>query len=460
MGVVLVSWGGTPASVDGQVPAAPPEFAAESLVAFVGVHVIPMDRDTVLANHTVVVSGGRIAASGPAGELPVPPGALRIAGEGRWLLPGLVDAHFHLTIHRGINEAVLLLALASGTTRVLELGGDTLSLRLRAEVAAGELPGPSMHVAGPHLRDSAMTREEGIAFVDRHQAAGYDLIKIYNQASKEGFRGVMLRARELGVPTIGHVPRSMDLEGTLGGGQRGIAHLEEYLYTYFGVRLSDSTQLAGSRLDADAIPYLAGITRAAEAWVTPTLVTFEGILALSRDLRTELGKPEIGYVPKLFYDALWAPGVNAYEDRFTHPRQRDNLAVALAFQRRMVGAFHRAGVPLLAGTDALVAAVVPGFAMHEELRNLVDAGLTPYEALGAATRNAAEFMRMADEFGTVEVGKSADLLLLTANPLADIGNSDRIVGVMARGRWLPEPQLRIALERLRAEGPQPSGSRE
>jgi hypothetical protein len=423
-----------------------------------------MTRDTVLHDMTVFVRGEQIVRISHASRTPIPPGTRVVEGRGRWLMPGLADAHAHLVVTIGakpdlrakwqnINEQLLLLGLAQGVTTVLELGGvglgpdpDHVLPELRSDIAAGRRSGPTVYLASAKANDSTLTREQGMRLVDSARADGYNLIKVYNALSREGYRGIMLRAKQLDIPVVGHVVRSMGLEGTLGSGQRGIAHLEEYLPTYFSFRVSDTLQVPERVLNPAAIPYLARITKESAVWITPTLVTFETLLAQAENLDSVLARPEVRYIPKDLYDILWAPGVNPYAPRFSHPRRVLNLRAALDFQRNLVRALHEAGVPLLVGSDAPAAGVVPGYALHDELRNLVEAGLTPYEALVAGTRNAATYLGK-DDFGTVEVGKRADLVLLEANPLDDIKNTQRITGVMARGRWFGEADLRNLLSR-------------
>jgi hypothetical protein len=334
-----------------------------------------------------------------------------------------------------------MLGLSQGVTTVVELGGvglapdpDRVLPELRREISTGERFGPTIYLATAKANDSTLTRHQGVLLVDSARAEGYDLIKVYNALSREGYRGIMLRAAELNIPVAGHVVRAIGLEGTLGSGQRGIVHLEEYLYTFFPFLVTDTLQVPERILDEAAIPYLARITRESGVFVTPTLVTFRTMLAQAENLDSVLARPEVQKVPGDLYDVLWAPGVNPYSPRFSHPRIVHNLRAALAFQRQMVRVFHQAGVPLLVGSDAPAAGVVPGYSLHEELRNLVEVGLTPYEALVAATRNPAAFLG-TDEFGTVEKGKRADLLLLEDNPLLDVTNAQQIVGVVVRGRW-------------------------
>jgi imidazolonepropionase-like amidohydrolase len=439
--------------------AAPPRPAPAPLpdggIAIVHVDVVPMTSDTLLRDMTVVVQGERIVAVGPAGGTPVPAGARVIDARGRYLLPGLVDAHVHLTNRMDIDTPMAAVMLAQGVTSAIEMGGsglpgDSLRLRLRSEINAGLRPGPTLYMARALVNDSALTREGGMRRVDEDHAAGWDLMKVYNRLSVDGYRGVTLRAHQLGMPVVGHVVRPAGLEGTLGSGQRGIVHLEEYLYQYFGFRSSDTLQLPEQTLHPEAIPYFARITAQAGTYVTPTLAVYRAMIAQGEDLDRELARPEVRYIPAPLYAATWTRDRNGRALTFSHPLRQRNLRASEAFLHAMLMPLHRAGVPLLAGTDAPIPGAVPGFALHDELRTLVELGLTPYEALTAATRNAAAYL-VRDDFGTVEVGKRADLLLLADDPLDDIRHAQSIAGVMARGRWFDRAALDAILARSARE---------
>ena len=431
-------------------PASLPSGGGDVL-AITHVNVVPMTSDTVLHDMTVIVRGERIHAIGHAGRTAVPAGARVIDGRGRYLVPGLVDAHIHLSNRPDIDTVLAAVLLAKGVTTAIELGGmglpgDSARLRLRADINAGHRPGPTLYMARAQANDSAMTREGGMRRVEQDHAAGYDLMKVYNRLSVEGYRGITLRAHQLGIPVVGHVVRPAGLEATLGSGQRGIVHMEEFLYQYFGFRSSDTLQAQDAKLDTAVLPYFARITAQAGTYVTPTLVIFEGMITQAEDLDRELARPETRFVPGPLYEGQWIREKNGRSLTFAHPRRLHHLRAALEYQRRMLQAMHRAGVPLLVGTDAPVPGAVPGFSLHDELRNFVELGLSPYEALSAGTRNAAAYLRK-DDFGTVEVGRRADLLLLSSNPLVDIRNTQAIAGVMARGRWFDESALAALLAR-------------
>lgn len=431
-------------------PLPAPQGAGDA-IAITHVSLIPMTADTVLHDMTVIVRGERIHAIGRAGRTAVPAGARVIDGRGRYLMPGLVDAHIHLSNRLDIDTVVAAVLLAKGVTTAIELGGmglpgDSGRLQLRAAINAGQRPGPTLYIARAQANDSAMTREGGMRRVEEDHAAGYDLMKVYNRLSVEGYRGITLRAHQLGMPVVGHVVRPAGLEATLGSGQRGIVHMEEFLYQYFGFRSSDTLAAQDAKLDTAVIPYFARITARAGTYVTPTLVTYQAVIAHGEDLDRELARPEVRYIPTALYDGAWIRERNERSLIFAHPRRLHHLRAGLHYQRLLLQAMHREGVPLLVGTDAPVAGAVPGFSVHYELQNLVELGLSPYEALSAGTRNAAAYLRR-DDFGTVEVGRRADLLLLSSNPLDDIRNARSITGVMARGRWFDERALADLLAR-------------
>lgn len=424
---------------------------ADDAIAITHVSVIPMTGDPVLHDRTVVVRGERIAAVGPAGRTPVPAGARVVDGRGRYLVPGLTDAHVHLSNRADIDTVLAAVLLAHGVTTGIEMGGmglpdDTARLRLRSEIRAGRHPGPTLYLARRQANDSTLTRQQGMRLVEEDHAAGWDLVKVYNRLSVEGYRGISLRAGQLGMPVVGHVVRPAGLEGTLGSGQRGIVHLEEYLYEYFGFRSTDTLEAQEARLDTAAIPHLARLTARAGTYVTPTLVIFAGMIDQAEDLDRELARPGVEHVPAALYEGTWVRERNGRSALFAHPRRKHHLRAAQAYLHRLFQAMHAHGVPLLVGTDTPVPGAIPGVSVHDELAIFVELGLSPHEALAAATRNAAAYLGSGD-FGTVEVGRRADLLLLTADPLADIAHTRAIDGVMARGRWYDRAALDAILAR-------------
>ena len=410
---------------------------AARVTAFINVNIVPMDKERVLEGQTVIIRDGRISEIGSAEKVKVPKDAVRVDGRGKYLLPGLIDMHVHL---RSTTE--LPLYVISGVTTVFNLNGDPVHLKWREKVAEGEIFGPTIYTCGPKF-DKARTPEESVREVEAQSKAGYDGIKIYARVSKAEYPALMAAAKSRNMLIVGHVPREVGFEGMLKAGQ-ALEHAEEYLYTYF----NDSIDIDKMKLDESRIPQAVALTRESGIWLTPTLVTYDQIVQQADDLDAFLARPEMKYIPPSLRDKL-SPENNGYK-RGISPRQVPKFKQSLAFQKKLVRALHEAGVPMLAGTDAMGIGTTAGFSLQEELRNFVETGFTPFEALQTATSNAAQFLKGASEFGTVTVGKRADLVLVEGNPLTDVTNVARRAGVMVRGRWLSESELHQMLEGLPA----------
>jgi tetratricopeptide (TPR) repeat protein len=412
-----------------QQPASHPSSTVKGRVAaFVNVNVVPMDKDGVLLNQTVIVSDGRISEIGPAASTKIPAGAQRIDGKGKYLMPGLVDMHVHMH-----STQEFPLYLANGVTTVYNLNGRPAHLLWRDAVARGEIIGPTIYTCGPTIR-TAQKAEEARQLVEEQSRAGYDSIKIYNGVSKEAYEVLIAEAKKHNMLYVGHIPREPGLEGVLKAGQ-AVAHAEEYIYTFFKNNSDDESR----------IPEAAALTRDAHVQVILTLVAYDHILQQATDLRAMLARPETKYLAP-WIEKSWEPGTNDYEKRFANDKGRADLTKGLAFQKKLVREMHRDGVRIMVGTDAMNPGVVPGFSVHEELQHLIEVGFTPFEALQAGTQYPADFLRGSSEFGTVTKGKRADLILVEGNPLQDVARAAHPSGVMVRGRWLTAAQLARMLE--------------
>lgn len=407
------------------------------VIAFVNVNVVPMTEERVIPGQTVIVQDGKIAEIGPTDEVAIPENAHRVEGMGKYLLPGLADMHTHI-----YYQEDLLLYIANGVTTVLNMGSPATILQFREQVQRGEILGPaifaSAFVDGAGNRGWIVrTPQEARTDVRDLKSRGWDFIKVYNSIKAEVFQALMEEAKQQGIAVIGHGVREPGMQGILQAGQVMIAHAEEYLYTHFQ-----------NRFEAALIPSAITITKSAGAYVTTTLSAYETIMLQwgnPAGFDALLAKPEVKYV-----HPNW---VNEWRSSNRYTRNTGTLTPAYEFQKQMVKNFHDAGIPLLLGTDTpTIPGIVPGFGIHQDLRNLVASGLTPYEAIKAGTQNAGEFIRRfvagVAPFGTIEVGKRADLLLLQQNPLSNIDNVSKRAGVMVRGRWLSEAKLREMLDAL------------
>jgi imidazolonepropionase-like amidohydrolase len=407
-----------------------------------------------------------ISKLGPAREIDVPPGALRIDADGKFLIPGLFDMHIHLDEEDA--EEHLKLYLAHGVTTVQSLHGSPWHLELRRRLNQCEVAGPRMFTTGPTTARVGMsTPEEARRLVQEQKAAGYDAIKQYGTGggpiSRETYSALLTAAREANLRVVGHAPRNLLFSVVLEEGQNSIDHMEEIVYTseaigevfapdlrvQFG-RASVEDQLEVlERLPDDArleplLRELAGKVKASGLAITPTLISFDMIQAVTTDdIHALMKAPQMRYVHP--YTRLrWSPAFNRYRTGGWADKlelMAGILQRSHELQMRLAGAFQDAGIPLMAGTDAPLVYVFPGFSLHQELALLVESGLSPHEALQAATLTASRFLEIDDRVGTISVGKQADFVLLEANPLDDISNTQRIAGVVQAGRWLSRESL-------------------
>lgn len=384
---------------------------------FVNVHVASMKDDQLLRDQVVVVDGAKIVAVGPKDKVTIPAGAVTIDGEGGTLLPGLIDVHTHVQFPSDFS-----LYLANGVTTVANLGGDWTHLAMRKDPNAPRIVTCGPSISGVH--DAAAAKK----LVSEQADAGYDCIKLYGDLSAEALLVMVDTARARGLFSIGHIPRNLTWQQVLAIGPDAIAHAEEFLYS--PVEEGD---------DARIVEQMA----AKKIALATTLVTYDTIGRQVADYEAMWDAPGVAYVTPV-ERREWQRPRNHYLEHFTAARV-PNLRRLLGFQRALVKQLHDGGVRILLGTDAGGPAfVVPGFSAIEELRNLVASGLTPYQALRAATADAASFLRI--DAGTIEPGRPADLILLRGNPLTNIDNVTLRAGVMTRGRWLDRKALRAMLD--------------
>jgi hypothetical protein len=396
-------------------------------VAFVNVSVVPMDRERVLPAQTVVVRDGVITHIGPLTSTAPPRDAEIVDGVGKYLIPGLVDLHVHIVGTDADRREILSAFLANGVTTVLNQRGSPSHLALRDSVAAGALPGPTIFTAGPYVNEPFFTEADAVEREVRAQKrAGFDFVKMHGDLSAVAYARLLSTGRRVGIPVIGHSPRNLGYEAMFTHRQYAVVHAEEFIYD----RTGSSRNFA--RLEP-RIPEIARAAASARLWVMPNLTAYRNIALQIRDLDALLAQPAMRFVP-LAIRAGWEPATNPYTRRFTADMYPGFMA-RYGFLEKLTIGFRDAGARLLIGTDAMNTGTIPGTSAHDELALLVAAGLTPYEALRAATANAGDFLGMRT-VGTIAVGKRADLLLLDGNPLENVSNTRRITGVMLRGRWL------------------------
>lgn len=441
----------------GRAPSAASSAGSPAL-AITNVTVVDVAGGPSRPGQTVVVSGNRIARVGPAAGTRVPRGARVVDGTGKYVIPGLWDMHSHITM---FGATGLNLYLAHGVTGIRDMGGERFAAvkALRDSVAAGQIAGPRMRIASPvvenqewlawtqrmsqqagtpwrlHERFGAASPQDAERWVDSVAALGADHIKVRNWPDTAISRALMARARERGLPVAAHANEPFP--------RTGVSSYEHGIWP--PLKVSDAAR--------DSLWRHFAANRAS---VVPTLVTWPIRLDPPDTLIAKLDQGRIAglcYVP---VDALreWRDQLTELKQETGGPDWRE----VYRGEVRNAAEMHRAGVPLMAGTDIGAPLLVPGFSIHDELALLVrDAGMTPLQALQAATLTPARVMGAADSLGTVEAGKLADLVLLDADPLADIANTRRVHAVVANGRWMDRAALDRLLHGARKGSPEACG---
>src|SRR5262252_7880029 len=434
------------------------------------------------SDMTVVMTGSQISALGETGNVRVPSEAQVVDATGKFVVPGLWDMHVHWYL-----KDYLPLFIANGVTGVRLMWGSPRHHAWRQAIAQGTLLGPRLIIASPIVdgpqpiwpgSTTVANAAEAREAVRTAKQAGADFIKIYDRLPRDAFFAIADETTKQGLRFAGHVPQSVSVVEAAEAGQHSIEHLtgillasstredelrqayeDAWAHLPEGERLPSRartrplTRLMLETFSAEkASVVFAHFTRS-HTWQTPTLTVLRSGALL--DDPTVRHDPWRQYLPAAViaqWDATTAARLKA--------RTPEDVALArLVYQKQvdLVGMMRRAGVELLAGTDVLNPSCFPGFSLHEELALLVEAGLTPLEALQAATLNPAHFLGQAQEFGTVEEGKRADLVLLDANPLEAISNTYKIYAVVVNGRLLDKAALDALLAQAEATAKQPGG---
>jgi imidazolonepropionase-like amidohydrolase len=415
--------------------------AQEPLIAIERVSVIPMDRERVVANQTVLIRGDRIAQIGAAGQVTVPTGAARVDGTGRFLIPALAEMHAHIPSGQAAAQAerVLFLYVAAGIGTIRSMLGDPAHFALRNRAASGDIVAPRMYLSGPSFSgQTAPTPQAARERVAQQKKAGYDLLKIHPGVTRTAFDALAAAASQAGIRFAGHVPADVGLRHALEAKYSTIDHLDGYVEALarpgappsesFGINLT-------AHVDESRIPALVAETRAAGTWNVPTQILLENWYGPD-DAEAMRKWPEMQYA-----DAQQLNQWVATKRKNVQAYSAEQRARFITLRRRLIKALHDGGAGLLLGSDAPQTWNVPGYSIHRELATYVAAGLTPYQALATGTRNVAQHFGTLDQAGTVEAGKRADVVLLDGNPLENISNTTRIAGVAVAGRWIGKADI-------------------
>jgi len=434
------------------------QFSPASLVID-DVTVIDVKNGQAVTHRSVVVHGTRIlAVVGPEeAEKTHRIKADLIDGKGKYLIPGLWDMHVHMVFGdwfpRG-KEVTVPLFIANGVTGVRDMGGELEVLQQwRKDISSGKMLGPRIVMSGPMLDGpqprfpssiAIKTPEDGRRAVDDLKQKGADFIKLQSLIPRDAVFAIADEAKKQGITFVGHVPDSVRASEMSTAGQKSFEHL---IGIFEGASPLEDDFIKGqkneskflSTYDAKRAAALFALLAKNQTWQCPTLVWERGGNLIdetdfAHDTRAK-------YVPASWKDVTW----KRFTEQITHDFNTDDLATRKRFVEKeleVVNELHRAGVPFLAGTDTPPGVYIfPGFSLHEELQRFVAAGFTPLEALRTATINPAKFLGMEENVGTIEPGKYADLVLLEANPLDDIRNTQKIAAVIVNGRYLSREAL-------------------
>lgn len=425
---------------------------------------------------TVVIIGNRIAEIGNSSEIRPPKNAETVNGNGKFLIPGLWDMHVHW-----YDKDYLPLFIANGVTGVRQMFGAPEHYQWRKEIEAGQLLGPHQLIASPIVDGPKPVWPGSIAVANASEArqavtqikqSGADFVKVYSLLSRDAYFAIADESRKQGIPFEGHVPESVSLEEASNAGQKTVEHLTGVLIAcstreaellksaqetaaaisagqlsstgFWGPEYRQRQKLALETYSPEKAETIFRELKTNHTWQCPTLTVLRS-MAYS-DEPSFTNDPRLKYVPRDI--ALsWDPK----NDIFLKTKTTDDWALGkkvFSKELEIAGAMQRAGVEILAGTDTLNPFCFPGFSLHDELGLLVQSGMTPMEALQAATLNPARFMGRQDDLGTVARGKIADLVLLDANPLDDIGNTRKISAVVFNGKLFPRASLNEMLAKI------------
>jgi len=428
--------------------------AQAPVLALVGVHIVPMDRERVVERQTVIIRDGVITEIGPQDRITPPAGAQVVTLTGKYVMPAIGEMHGHLAgSDAALNERILALNLVHGVLTIRSMQGHPAQLALRDRVASGALTGPRIYTSGPSANGKSVSSVAAAEQMVRDQkAAGYDLLKIHPGVPLDAFLALARTARDVGLPFAGHVPAAVGVHRAIEAGYRSIDHLDGYAEAALrdGATIGPAGSgffgtLIAQDLDDGKIPALVQKTKAADVWVVPTETLMLNFL-IDEPIEQAMQRPELAWVPATLR-SQWESGLRSFQGGPQKPSaaQRQRL---MAFRSALLRQMQAAGVGILLGADSPQILNVPGIATHQELAAVVKAGLTPYQALVSGTRNVAVYFGTDAKDGTVATGKRANLLVLNANPLQDITRSIDRAGVVHNGTWHPRAELDQRLAQL------------
>jgi imidazolonepropionase-like amidohydrolase len=417
-------------------------------------NVVPMDREIILENYDVVIKDGKIKAMGPSQSIMFDNRATLIDGKGNYLIPGLAEMHAHVPPIDDINpmKEVLMLYALNGITTIRGMLGHPKHLELRKKIADGEIMGPRLYTSGPSFNGTTVkTPEEGINKVKEQKAASYDFLKLHPGLSRASFDAIVKTANKEQIPFAGHVSWDVGIWHAIESNYKSIDHLDAFVEGLVpkikDIKEADAGFMGiyvANQADESIIPKIVSGLRDHHVWVVPTQALAERWLSASLTTSECAAAPEMKYMDPATAKR-WA---EAKDGALNDARyKKENFARFLKLRRKLIYECQKGGVGMLLGSDAPQVYNVPGFSIHHELQYMVNAGLTPFEALQMGTVNVAKFFNQSDA-GTIKTGNVSNLVLLSGNPLADINNTSLIEGVMLNNQWLSKEFIEREFKKL------------
>ena len=369
-------------------------------------------------------------------------------------MPGLAEMHAHVPPVDDIEpmKKVLTLFLANGVTTIRGMLGHPRHLELRSKIQKGEIIGPRFYTSGPSFNGNTVkSPDAGAAMFRQQKEAGYDFLKLHPGLSSENFQAIAQTAKEVTIPFAGHVSYDVGVWKAIDAGYASIDHMDGFVESLIpDLQKMEEADIGlfgifkGYLADTTRIPPLMKALREHHIWVVPTQCLAERWFGPGKDPVALSKEPEMIYVDS----ALLNKWINDKTKLISNPSYNaDNVNKFIQLRRKLIYACNRNGVGLLLGSDAPQVFDVPGFSIQHELQYMVDAGLSPYEALCTGTVNPAQYFKTLNT-GLIQQGAVADLLLLDANPLESIKNIKSIAGVMTAGRWLSKEWIDIELNKI------------
>lgn len=428
------------------------EYDGEQLThAFTNVNVIPMTEEgLILENKTVLIENGRISSILDDANIKFGPNTQVIDGTDKYLIPGLAEMHGHVPpTHPPANapsyfdedyvKSTLFLYVSAGITTVRGMLGYDRQLELKDKVASGEYIGPNLYLAGPSFNgnsvDSPVQAQDK---VQQQVEEGWDLLKIHPGLTLDEYNAMAEAANELGIRFGGHVPEDVGIERALEAGQETMDHIDGYV-AY--LQSFEGAELESRMADIIQKSVEAGV------WMVPTQALWETIIGAG-DYETMMAYDELKFIPQAVRN-----NYNAFVQNNVYNNANLDLDEAKEhhqLRQRLLGEMNEAGVRILMGTDAPQLFSVPGFSIHRELPYMKDAGMTNYEILFSGTNAVGEYFSNEDQFGTIEEGMRADLILMEDNPLRDLDAIRDHSGVMVNGTWLSRDMIDEKLAEIEA----------